>query len=449
MTANWVNWAGNQSARCETVHPRGTGEIIAAVEAAATSGRHLRPIGSGHSPSAIARPEDVQLVLDRHDDLVRVNTVTGLVTVQAGMTLYRLNELLAGVGLGLTNLGDIDAQTVAGAISTGTHGTGARFGGLATQVRGLELVTAAGAVLTCSATENPEIYDLARIGLGALGVVSAVTLQAEPAFALRAEESVLALAEVMDRFDEFADESDHFEFYWFPHTKRTQVKRNTRLPIEDNLAPLRPWQAWWVDDFLSNTVFGTTLALGRLVPPLVRPINRISARALGDRTYTDRSDKVFTADRRVRFLEMEYAVPRSAAVDVLADVRRVLAASSWRVGFPIEVRVGAADDIPLSMANGRQTAYLAIQAPVGVDLSSYFATMERIMVEYDGRPHWGKIHHLEADDLRDRYPQFDDFVRLRDRLDPTGMFGNEYLEQVLGPVSRTWNPATRANLDVR
>jgi FAD-linked oxidoreductase len=434
MTGSWANWAGNQTAECTVVHPRGTDEIAALVALAGDDGRRIKPIGTGHSFTGIGRPDQVQLVLDRHADLISLDTVSGLVKVQAGMPLTRLNRLLAEAGLGLSNLGDIDEQTVAGAMATGTHGTGARFGGLATQLQAMELVLADGSVLTCSATEHPEIFGPARVSLGALGVVSSLTLQTEPAFALRAEESSMPFTEVLDRFDELADTNDHFEFYWFPHTGSTLVKRNTRMPLDAGLEPLPAWRAWWDDEFLSNTVFGATVALGRRFPATIRPINRISARALGARRYVDRSDRVFTSDRRVRFIEMEYAVPRTAAVEVITAVRRTIDAAGWRIGFPLEVRVAAADDVPLSTATGRDSAYVAVHSPIGVDHGAYFTAVEQIMSEHDGRPHWGKLHQLDADRLRKLYPGFDDFVSLRDRLDPRGLFTNRYLDRVLGPV---------------
>jgi FAD-linked oxidoreductase len=434
MTGSWANWAGNQSATCSVVRPQGTEEIVDAVRAAASQGRRIKPIGSGHSFTGIGRPEGTQVLLDRHADVLGLDNVSGLVTVQAGIPLYRLNQLLAEAGLALTNLGDIDRQTVAGAMATGTHGTGVCFGGLASQLRGLELVLADGRVMACSPTEHPEIFGPARVNLGALGVVTQLTLQAEPAFALHAEESSFPLAEVLSRFDEFADETDHFEFYWFPHTESTLVKRNHRVAIDSGLDPLPRWRAWWDDDFLSNTMFGATVALGRRFPSMVGPFNRISARALGARSYVDRSDKVFVSSRRVRFIEMEYAVPRAAAVEVVTAIRAAIVASDWSIGFPIEVRLAAADDIALSMGYGRESAYIAVHSPVGVDHTTYFAAVERIMADYQGRPHWGKVHHFDSQALRERYPAFDAFVELRDRLDPGGLFANDYLDRVLGPV---------------
>ncbi|HEY3714317.1 MAG TPA: D-arabinono-1,4-lactone oxidase [Jatrophihabitantaceae bacterium] len=437
----WSNWAGNQSVDGIAVtRPRGTDEIARAIADARRAERRIRPIGSGHSFTGIGRPDTgagrldtVQLRLDRHADLVHFDGATGQVTVQAGMPLHRLNVLLQHAGRALTNLGDIDVQTVAGAFSTGTHGTGARFGGLATQIRGLSLVLADGSVLNCSATSHVDVFRSARVGLGSLGVISTVTLQTEPAFVLHAEEGPAELADVLASFDELADGTDHFEFYWFPHTTRTLTKRNMRVSPEI-LNPLPRWRSWLGDEFLSNTVFGGLVAAGRRAPRLVRPLNQLAARALGSRSYSDLSHRVFTSPRRVRFVEMEYAIPRASLVPVLSELRRTVDASTWNIAFPVEVRVAAADDITLSTAFGRDSAYIAVHVPLGApDQEAYFGTLERLAGEVGGRPHWGKLHGLDAAILRARYPRFDEFVALRDRLDPDGMFANEYLDRVLGP----------------
>ena len=431
----WRNWAGNQSATGVTaVHPAGTGAIAEVLRSAASAGRRVRPIGSGHSFSAIGRPEDVQLVLDRHAALVDVDD-TGLVTVQAGMPLHRLNAELAGRGWALTNLGDVDRQTIAGALSTGTHGTGAEYGGLATQVRALELVTAAGDVLHCSPAEHPDVFSAARIGLGALGVLTTVTLQAVPAFALRAEEGTARLPELLADFADLMSGTDHVEFYWFPHTDRCATKRNTRVPLTE-VAPLPRRRALWEDEVVANGAFAAVIATGRAVPPLVPPLARLSARALSARTFTDSAHRVFVSRRRVRFREMEYAVPREAAPEVLHELHRAVEASDWRVPFPVEVRVAAADDVPLSTASGRDTAYVAVHVPARSDPGEYFAAFEAIAGAVGGRPHWGKLHGLDAAALAGRYPRFAEFTALRDRLDPAGVLGNAHLDRVLGPAGR-------------
>jgi len=432
LSQTWTNWAGNQTAAGITVvHPRSTAEISAAVLEAHDKGLRVKPIGAGHSFTSIAAPEDIQMVLDRHANVVGLDADSGLVTVAAGMPLHRLNRVLADAGLSLTNLGDIDSQTIAGAITTGTHGTGAAFGGLATQVRALRLVLADGSIVDCDADTRPELFTAARVGLGALGLISTVTLQAEPAFALRAVEGPLPLEETLEKFDALADTNDHFEFYWFPHTAVALTKRNSRTTLEE-LAPLPRWREWMSDEFMSNTVYGAVVDLGRRAPAAIRPLNRLSARALGSRTFTDQSHKVFTSPRRVRFVEMEYAVPRAAIVDLVRELRSTIDVAGWRIPFPIEVRVAAADDIPLSTASGRASAYLAVHMPTRTDYGAYFRAVERIASEVGGRPHWGKLHFLDAAAVRERYPRFDEFVALRDKYDPTGVFRNAYLDQVLG-----------------
>jgi FAD-linked oxidoreductase len=429
----WRNWAGNERAAAEVVQPGSVAEVAEVLTTAAEAGRRVRPIGSGHSFTGIGRPEDIQLTCAGLTGSIEVAD-DGLVTVAAGVPLYRLNGELMRRGWSLTNLGDIDRQTIAGALATGTHGTGAAFGGLATQVRGLQLVTPSGEVLDCDATRHPGVFSAARIGLGALGVVTAVTLQAVPAFALRAVEGPGTLTAAIEGFDELMTGTDHVEFYWFPHTDVTLLKSNTRVPIEEGLAPLPRWRAVWDDEILANGAFAGVVAAGRRMPALVPPLARMSAKALGARTWTDHSHRVFVSRRRVRFLEMEYAVPRAEAPAVLAELRRVHEANDWRAAFPVEVRVAAADDIPLSTASGRDSAYIAAHVPTGTDPGSWFAALEAIAGEAGGRPHWGKLHGLDAGVLRTRYPHFADFVAVRDRLDPGGVLSNGYLDRVLGPV---------------
>lgn len=432
--ATWSNWAGNQTAdRINILVPSTTEEISTAVRRAASAGQRVKPIGAGHSFTAIGRPEGTQLILDKLSGLRSVDRDSGIVTVEAGTRLHRLNELLAGEGLAMTNLGDIDVQSIAGAVSTGTHGTGTRFGGIATQVVGLEMVLADGSVTSCSATERADLWSAARVGLGALGVITAVTLQTEPLFALRAEEGPMPLDELLSRFEELAEEHDHFEAYWFPHTTSTLTKRNTRQPLHQGLEPLSGWKEWLDDEFLSNTVFGWTVAAGKRRPSLIRPANRIASKALGSRTFTDLSYKVFTSPRRVRFCEMEYAVPREAAVQAIREVVEAIESSGMDISFPVELRVTASDDIPLSTASGRDSAYMAFHLPAGVPFEAYFELVSGILDGYEGRPHWGKLHTLDAEVLRRRYPRFDEFVALRDSLDPAGVFTNAYLDRVLGP----------------
>ncbi|MBV9922403.1 MAG: FAD-binding protein, partial [Pseudonocardia sp.] len=382
--------------------------------------------GSGHSFTAIAVPDGVAVRAPADPTLLRVDA-TGLATVPAGMTLRALNPLLWERGWALPNLGDVDVQTVAGAISTGTHGTGATHPGLAGQVRALELVTADGGVRTCSPDEDPELFAAARVGLGALGVLTAVGLQTVPAFRLHAVEATRPLESALDLLD---GHDDHVEFYWFPHTDVAATKRNNRTDAD---GPRRGRMGGWVgDELVGNGAFALACRIGGAVPGLVPSINRIVAGRFAACEYVDRSYRVFTSPRRVRFVEMEYAVPRAALPEAFAGLRRAVERHGQAVTFPVEVRVAAADAIPLSTAFGRDSAYLAVHVHRGEPYEAYFGAVEAVMRDLDGRPHWGKLHNRTAADLRTAYPGFDGFVALRDRLDPERRFGNAYLERVLG-----------------
>ncbi len=433
--ASWVNWAGNQQAESVTVErPGDTEEVAAALRRAASAGSRVKAVGSGHSFTGIARPEEVLLDLSRLQGLHSVDVDSCLVTVGAGVTLRRLNDLLAGMGLAMPNLGDIDAQTLAGAISTGTHGTGDSWNGLASAVAALEMVLADGSTVTCSPSERPQLWSAARVGLGAIGIITKVTLRCVQLFALRAEEGPMALGELLDRFDELAGGSDHFEAYWFPHTGRALTKRNTRVPVAEGLDRLPAWREWFDDEFLSNQVFGWVVELGRRRPSLIRRANSVASRALATRTFTDLSFKVFTSPRRVRFKEMELAVPREGAVQAIRDVVEAVERSEMNIAFPVELRVAASDDIPLSAASARRSAYLAFHVPAAVDHKEYFQLVSRVLEPYSPRPHWGKLHCLDAELLRMRYPRFDEFLLQRDTVDPSGLFSNRYLDRVLGPA---------------
>lgn len=431
----WRNWAGTVARTpAATARPRDPAEAAALLTASARGGRTVRPMGSGHSFTGIGAPSDGGLALDLADwtGIERVEHDPPRVTVRAGTPLHRLNRDLAELGLALPNLGDIDRQTVAGAISTGTHGTGAGLGGLATQVSALELLLADGSTRSCSETEDPELFAAARVGLGALGVLTKVTLRCVPAFDLAADEHPEPLDDVLARFGELADGNDHFEFYWFPHSARTLVKRNNRLPAGQHAQPLGRLREFFEYEVVENHAFGAVCRLGRALPALVRPLSRFCAATWSARHYSDVARKVFVTSRRVRFVESEYAVPRGELPAVITEMRRAAARLRDPVMFPVEVRVAAPDDIWLSTAHRRESAYVAVHQFAGMPHREWFEAFWSIVDSVGGRPHWGKMHRLGAEELRERYPRFDDFRRLRAELDPGGLFDNPYLTRVLG-----------------
>ncbi|MFB7272133.1 D-arabinono-1,4-lactone oxidase [Streptomyces sp. NPDC056244] len=427
----WRNWAGNVTARpARAVSPASVEELTEAVRRAAEDGLKVKAVGTGHSFTATAATDGLLVRPDLLTGIRDIDRAAGTVTVAAGTPLKRLNAALAREGLSLTNMGDIMEQTVAGAVSTGTHGTGRDSASIAAQIRALELVTTDGSLLRCSTEENPEIFAAARIGLGALGVIASVTLAVEPVFLLTAREEPMAFDRVTAEFDQLVAENEHFEFYWFPHTGNCTTKRNNRSA--GPAAPPGRFGGWIDDEFLSNGLFQVACSVGRAVPATIPAIARISSRALSARTYTDIPYKVFTSPRRVRFVEMEYALPREAAVGALREVKAMVEHSPLRVSFPVEIRTAPADDITLSTASGRDSAYIAVHLYRGTPYHAYFTAVERIMTAHGGRPHWGKIHTRDAEYLSAAYPRFGEFTALRDRLDPDRLFGNDYLRRILG-----------------
>ncbi|NJC82019.1 D-arabinono-1,4-lactone oxidase [Planosporangium mesophilum] len=428
---SWSNWSGTASSTASrVVFPTERDGVVAAVSAAAADGLRIKAVGSGHSFTAAAATTGVRVELGALSSLLSVDAAARLVTVQAGMPLHRLNVALATHGLALPNLGDIDTQTISGALATGTHGTGGRFGCLSTFVEAIEIVTGTGEVLRCSRSSSPEVFAAAAVNLGALGIVTELTLRCVDAFTLRASEQPAPLPSVLADLDSLVGLNDHVEFYWFPYTDRVQLKRNNRVAADDE--PLARWRGWLDDEFLSNRVFAAACRLGRAAPRTVPTISRVSSWALAPRTYTGPSHEVFCTPRRVRFVEMEYGLPRDALRPALAELRRIVDSLPSAVVFPVEVRFTGADDLWLSHGYGRDSAYIAIHQYVGMPYEEYFKRFEAVATSLGGRPHWGKLHYRDAAYLTSAYPRFADFRAVRDKLDPDRLFANEYLDRVLG-----------------
>ena len=431
----WRNWSGLASTRpTRVVEPADAEAVAAEVRAARESSSRVKMVGTGHSFTAIGAPEQTMLTPGGLAGIVDIDREAMTVTARTGTVLKDLNLALEAEGLSLHNMGDIAEQTLAGAISTGTHGSGGRAASLAHQVVGLDLVTGTGELLRATADENPDVLEMARVGLGALGVLTSVTFRVEPVFLLEAHEQPMSWAEALATYDEMTAAADHVDMYWFPHTDRMLTKRNQRRGTDLSQArPLGRFKAWLDDDFLQNTVFGMLTAGANHAPQVIPRMNRMAAGLLGERTFSDVPHRVFTAERAVVFREMEYAVPREAGLAALTEARRAIDASDLRISFPVEIRTAPADDIPLSTAYQRDSLYLAFHTHRDADHLAYFALLEPIMRDHDGRPHWGKVHSRTAADLRPTYDRFDDFLAMRDRLDPDRVFANAHLDRILGP----------------
>ncbi|MGO3147276.1 MAG: D-arabinono-1,4-lactone oxidase [Leucobacter sp.] len=442
MTARWRNWARTASSRPTIeVRPRTTDQIIAAVNRARETGHTVKPIGASHSFSAIGATDGVRLDFSRMRGVVSADTKSGRVTLWGGTHLWELPGILGPMGLALENMGDIDQQTITGATQTGTHGTGLKFGGLSTNIVGATLVTGTGELLTVSETEHAELLPAIQLGLGALGVLVTVTVQCVPRFLLEVVEAPARFAEVCESFVERSHSADHFEFYWFPHTEGVRTKTNTRTPIEQHpgghgsgsvARPLGPVARYFDEELINNVALGALAGFQSLVSRSTPRINRTIAGVSSARAYSDESHRVFVTPRRVQFREMEYSVPLSAVPEALKELQSLIDRRGFRVSFPIEVRSAAADDTMLSTAYGRESGYIAVHRYWRDTDTEYFREAEAILTAHDGRPHWGKMHTQSAAVLSERYPRFNDFVGVRDRLDPDRVFTNPYLDRVLG-----------------
>jgi L-gulono-1,4-lactone dehydrogenase len=421
----WSNWTGDQRcAPAAIVRPASEEELPAAVRDAVARGLGVRVAGSGHSFTDIACTGGVLLDLGALD---RVLAVDGeLVTVQAGITLRRLGEELAARGLALENQGDIDAQTLAGATATATHGTGVRFRNLSAGIAGMRLVTATGETVDVSGDD----LLAARVSLGALGAVSRITLRCAARFTLRRRDEPRPLGQTLARLDEHVDGNDHFEFWVFPYSRRVLTRtchRAGRPP-----SPRPAWRRRLQEDVIENALLGAVCRAGRAAPRAVPRLNRLVTAAMTASDVEDHSHRVYATQRRVRFNEMEYAIPREHAREAVERALDAIERRRLPVGFPLEVRFAAADDALLSTAHGRETCYVAVHQYRRMEFETAFRAVEEVMDSYGGRPHWGKRHYQTAATLAARYPGWDRFQAVRARLDPDGVFTNAYVRRCLG-----------------
>ncbi len=420
MSPSWGNWAGEQfCSPSAIVRPTSEAELVEAVAAAARRGEWVRAVGSGHSFTDCACTDGVMIDTTGLQRVIDADAASGLVTVEAGAKLHALGPQLAERGLGLENQGDIDAQSIAGATATATHGRGARFPNLSARIVSLRLVTASGDVVTvsdgCAGFEG-QAYLAARVSLGAPGVVSQVTVQTVPLYTLHRRDERRSLAETLQRLDEYVDGNDHFEFFVFPYGEKALTRTTRRSDEEPAATPA--WKRRFSEDF-ENAGLSLLCRTGRRVPRAAPALNRLMTSLMSESTVCDLAYKVYATERKVRFTEMEYAIPRSHAAEAIRRVIDLVRRRSLPIMFPLEVRFAAPDDALLSTANGRDTCYIAVHQYAGMEFETYFRAVETIMDDYAGRPHWGKRHYQRAGTLSGRYPDWDR-PRLRQRLHPAG-----------------------------
>jgi FAD-linked oxidoreductase len=432
VASEWRNWAGDQACRPAAVeHPSTRDEVAAAVRHARDRGLAVGVAGSGHSFTEVALTDGLLLVLDRLSRVIEGDRASGLVKVEAGIRLHELNRRLDGLGLAMENLGDIDVQTLAGAISTATHGTGAAFANISAQVEAIELVDGEGEVRELSGGDD--LLRAARVGIGALGAITAVTLRTVPAFTIRRLDEPRPLDQVLDSLEELCDRNEHFEFFVFPYAETALAIERNRT--RDAPRPRGRVTAWANDVLLENHVLALMARTGRRFHGSNRRLAGLATRLLSRSERVVRSHEAFASERRVRFTEMEYALSREHGAEAVRRVLDLVRERRIDVFFPIEFRVVAGDDAFLSPTYERPSAYIAVHQFERMPWREYFEAVEEIMRVYGGRPHWGKRHFQTAATLEPLYPRWEDFQRARAELDPTGTFANAYTDRVLGPAA--------------
>ncbi len=427
-TQRWNNWSGYvQCTPKQLAKPATLDELRRIVADSARNGRHIRVVGSGHSFTPLVQTEDVLVSLNNWQGIDDLNLQEGRVKVRAGTKLRALGEALFAHGAALDNLGDIDVQSVAGAISTGTHGTGIKLGSLSTQVEALTLVTAGGDLLECSPAQNPDIFKAAQVSLGLLGVIAYVTLRVVPTKRLHLRVRRARMSDCSINMERYTLGNTHFSFLWRPHTDWVQAKflNETSDPVRHS-----QFRRDFTDIVLRNWLNCLISEACRLVPPMTATVSKLLAAADGNMDEVDYSHRIFATPRMVRFQEMEYSVPVQHLEAIIAEMQACIAIHHFRVHFPIECRFVAADDIWLSPTYQRASAYVAVPVYRGMEYREYFLHLEEIFCRYQGRPHWGKTHTQTAESLSLLYPRWHDFARIRATHDPRGVFVNSYLREL-------------------
>lgn len=432
MSSVWRNWAGDQiCAPARFVAPRDEAELRRVVAQAAADGLTVRAVGSGHSFTDAACTDGVMVSLDEMRRIVDVDRASGLVEVQAGIKLDALGGELAQHGLAMENLGDIAVQSLAGAISTATHGTGLNYPNLSQQVHAVRLVTATGDVLELS-SDDGDTFRAARVAIGSLGVISTVTLKCVPTYTLKRVDEPLPLDDVLPAMDEYVARNEHWEFFTFPYTGVAFTRTSTRT--DEPPRPVGQITHILKDVVAENLVLGAICRAGKLAPSAVPSLNRVLPKLASKEERTDRGDLVFANERLVKFTEMEYAIPREHGAEAVRRILHLIESRKLPITFPLEVRFAGPDDALIGPSHGRESCYVAVHTYRGTAFENYFRGVEQIMSGYGGRPHWGKRHYATSAELHERYPEWETFANIRDRLDPDGVFANDYTRRVLGEV---------------
>lgn len=426
----WSNWAGNVECVAEQVfYPRTEAEIVEIIQLATEEKKRIRVVGEGHSFSPLIATDYFIISLKYMAGIIHIDQENLLATAWAGTSINKANTALFKSGLAMINLGDIDVQSLGGATATGTHGTGTSFGNVSTEITAFTIITASGEILNCSKDENTDLFMAGRVSLGTFGIITKMTFNVVKAYKLEYTSSSNDFYKTLDTLEESNEKNRNFEFYYFPYSDKLQIKETniTDKPVKHN-----KMLAYINDVFLENTVMSMVSKIGITFPSTAKTLSRWMAKAVPKGTTIDYSHEIYATVRNVYFKEMEYNIPIEHFKACIQEFKDLLEKNEYFVFFPVECRFVKGDDIWLSPAYGRDSAYIAIHVFKEQAHDPYFKDMEALFMRYNGRPHWGKMHTRTAETLSTTYEKWDDFLALRAKMDPDKLFLNPHLEAVFG-----------------
>ncbi|MEW6347269.1 MAG: D-arabinono-1,4-lactone oxidase [Pseudomonadota bacterium] len=441
----WRNWSGYVACPLATVStPASSRELVDILRKAKQTGSSVRAVGAGHSFSPLVHTDGSIVSLDRLQGIIDIDTARRVVHVHAGTRLHTLCPALSAHGLAMENLGDINSQSIAGATSTGTHGTGIKLGNLATQIASLTIMQTDGREIVATPEENPDLFAGGRIGLGALGILTKIGLNVVPSFQLKMKRAKMQLDECLAQAVSLTQRHRSFEMYWLPHTDTVLTKS---WDVTDEPSTPTNWRRYITEDLLENAAFGFLCDLGKRLPSACPSISRFCSSLVGPGQHVDASHRMLSTARRVRFNEMEWSVPAEHGEAALREIRAFISQKAFPLMFPLEYRWVRGDDIWLSPDFERDSVHISAHQYRGMPHERYFDGVQAICLNYGGRPHWGKMHTLRGQDFAKLYPHWEDFLALRQRMDPHGRFLTPYLRRLFGldTVSSFENHSLREN----
>ncbi len=419
--SEWRNWSGSVVAQPQAfARPKTAVELAAVIGAA----RKVRVVGAGHSFMPLCETDGVLVSLADLEGGVEVAPDRKTVWAPAGWGLDRLTAALWAQGLSLINQGDINPQSLAGATATGTHGTGAELGSLATQACGFRLAMADGSFVECGPDQRPDLYEAQRLSLGLFGVAVAIRINVLPAYHLEERVERRPLAEVAERLDELAAATRHMEFFVFPYSDDVIFKTLHPAPAEPGFKD---------GNDIDESAFRFLLDVGKSAPVLIPSLQKLMMVVSGKATRrVGPAYQIFPSDRTIRFEEMEYELPRANGMATLKEAIAYIRKKRMPIAFPFEFRLTAGDDIWMSPFNKGPGASISFHQYARMPWQGAFKEIEAVFQAGEGRPHWAKRHTLTSADVRRLYPKTPEFLAVRAAADPESKFANGHLSALFG-----------------